>query len=112
MAQRFLPPKFFEFFDELSRKNNRDWFTPNKERYEHDVREPMLAFIADFAVRLRKISACYAADPRPTGGSMMRIYRKLRLSRVKTPYHTKASAAVGHRAASHFNAPAFYQFPP
>lgn len=108
MARRYFTPRFFGFLEELSRNNNRDWFQHNKARYEHDVREPMLAFIADFAPRLRKISAYYVADPRPTGGSMMRIYRNIRFSRDKTPYHTNASAAFGHRDGAHFNSPSFY----
>ena len=108
MARAYFTSRFFEFLDELSRNNNRDWFIPNKLRYERDVREPMLAFIADFAPRLKKISACYVADPRPTGGSMMRIYRNLRFSRDKTPYHTNVSAAFGHRSGSHFSSPSFY----
>jgi uncharacterized protein (TIGR02453 family) len=108
MATRYFTPHFFEFLEELSRNNNRDWFAANKARYERDVREPMLAFIADFAPRLRRISACYVADPRPTGGSMMRIYRNLRFSRDKTPYHTNASAAFGHRDGARFNSPSFY----
>jgi uncharacterized protein (TIGR02453 family) len=109
MAGRYFTPRFFEFLEELSRNNNRDWFMQNKARYERDVREPMLAFIADFAPRLRKISAYYVADPRPTGGSMMRVYRNLRFSRDKTPYHTNASAAFGHRGvARHHGSPSFY----
>jgi uncharacterized protein (TIGR02453 family) len=108
MAPRYFAPRFFEFLEELSRNNNRDWFQDNKPRYEHDVREPMLAFIADFAPRLQKISPRYLADSRPTGGSMMRIYRNLRFSRDKTPYHTNASAAFGHRDGGHFNSPSFY----
>jgi uncharacterized protein (TIGR02453 family) len=108
MARRYFTPRFFEFFEELSRNNNRDWFIPNKARYERDVREPMLAFIADFAPRLRKISPRFVADPRPSGGSMMRIYRNLRFSRDKTPYHINASAAFGHRDGAHFNSPSFY----
>jgi uncharacterized protein (TIGR02453 family) len=108
MGTRYFTPRFFEFFEELSRNNNRDWFIPNKPRYEHDVREPMLAFIADFAPRLRKISPRYVADPRPSGGSMMRIYRNLRFSRDKTPYRTNAAAAFGHRDGMHFNSPSFY----
>jgi uncharacterized protein (TIGR02453 family) len=109
MGQRYFTPRFFEFLEELSRNNNRDWFIPNKPRYERDVREPMLAFIADFTPRLRKISANYVADPRPSGGSMMRIYRNLRFSRDKTPYHTNASAAFGHRDVErHHGSPAFY----
>jgi uncharacterized protein (TIGR02453 family) len=108
MPARYFSPKFFEFFEELERNNNREWFLKNKSRYENVVREPMLAFIADFAPRLRKISACYIADPRPSGGSMMRIYRNLRFSRDKTPYKTNAAAAFGHRDAGHFEAPSFY----
>ena len=109
MATRYFTPRFFEFLDELSRNNNREWFVPNKPRYERDVREPMLAFIADFGPRLKKISANYVADPRPTGESMMRIYRNLRFSRDKTPYHTNASAAFGHRGvARHHGSPSFY----
>jgi uncharacterized protein (TIGR02453 family) len=108
MAARYFSPKCFEFFEELSRNNNRDWFLKNKSRYENEVRDPMLAFIADFAPRLRKISGSYVADPRPSGGSMMRIYRNLRFSRDKTPYKTNAAAAFGHRGAGHFEAPSFY----
>jgi uncharacterized protein (TIGR02453 family) len=108
MPQRYFSPQFFKFFEELERNNNRDWFLKNKSRYENEVREPMLAFIADFAPRLRKISACYVADPRPSGGSMMRIYRNLRFSRDKTPYKTNAAAAFGHRDTGHFEAPSFY----
>ena len=108
MARRYFTPRFFEFFEELSRNNNRDWFEQNRARYEREVREPMLAFIADFAPRLRKISARYVADPRPSGGSMMRIYRNLRFSRDKTPYRTNAAAAFGHRDGAHFNSPSFY----
>jgi uncharacterized protein (TIGR02453 family) len=108
MAARYFSPRSFEFFEELERNNNRDWFLKNKSRYENEVREPMLAFIAAFAPRLKKISACYVADPRPSGGSMMRIYRNLRFSRDKTPYKTNAAAAFGHRDAGHFEAPSFY----
>jgi uncharacterized protein (TIGR02453 family) len=108
MAARYFSPRFFEFFEELERNNNRDWFLKNKSRYENEVREPMLAFIAAFAPQLKKISACYVADPRPSGGSMMRIYRNLRFSRDKTPYKTNAAAAFGHRDAGHFEAPSFY----
>ncbi len=108
MPRRYFTPRFFEFFEQLSRNNNRGWFAQNKPRYEREVLEPMLAFIADFGPRLRRISASYVADPRPSGGSMMRIYRNLRFSRDKTPYHTNMAAAFRHRDAAHFDSPSFY----
>jgi len=99
---------FFKFFEELARNNNREWFQRNKSRYESEVRDPMLAFIADLAPRLRAMSKYYVADPRPTGGSMFRIYRNLRFSRDKTPYKTNAAAAIHHSGAPGWPSPAFY----
>jgi len=60
MAARYFSLKSFEFFEELERNNNRDWFLKNKSRYENEVREPMLAFIAGVSRHSsKKISACY-----------------------------------------------------
>ena len=59
----------FGFLEELRCNNRREWFEANRARYERDVREPMLAFIADFAPQLKKISPKLIADPRPSGGS-------------------------------------------
>jgi uncharacterized protein (TIGR02453 family) len=107
-AHRYFTPAFFEFFEDLSRNNNREWFQTNKSRYENDVREPMLHFIGDLAPRLRAISKYFEADPSPNRGSMMRIYRNLRFSRDKTPYRTNAAAAFGHRDSGFGVSPAFY----
>ena len=101
-------PALLAFLRELSRNNNREWFLANKLRYERDVREPMLRFIADFAPHLRRISAHFVADPRPVGGSMFRIYRDSRFSRDRTPYKTVASAQFRHAMAKDVHAPGFY----
>lgn len=108
MAKRYFGPAFFEFFEQLKRNNNRDWFQRNKNRYESDVREPMLAFIGDLGPILRKISRYYVADPRPSGGSMFRIYRNLRFSRDKTPYKTNAAFAIHHSNAGYGSTTGFY----
>ncbi|MGO9454227.1 MAG: DUF2461 domain-containing protein [Candidatus Binataceae bacterium] len=107
MAKSYFTPRFFEFFEELGRNNNREWFQRNKDRYESDVRDPMLAFIADLGSRLHKLSRYYVADLRPNGGSMFRIYRNLRFSRDKTPYKTNAAAAI-HHSGSGWPSPGFY----
>jgi len=60
----------FRFLTELRANNDRVWFHANKNRYESEVKEPMLRFIADFGERLRAISRNFDADPRPVGGSM------------------------------------------
>jgi uncharacterized protein (TIGR02453 family) len=82
----------FEFIDGLKRNNNRDWFQTHKERFDRDVKEPFLDFIADAGPRLRRISPNLVADPRPVGGSLFRIYRDVRFSKDKSPYKTHAGA--------------------
>ena len=75
-------PALFEFLAELSMNNNREWFQANKARYERDVRNPLLHFVADFGKKLREISPHMVADPRPSGGSMFRIYRDASAARM------------------------------
>src|SRR5262249_16448779 len=81
----------------------------NRERYESALLEPFLRFISDFGPRLSKISRSFVADPRPSGGSLFRIYRDTRFSKDKSPYKTHAAAHFRHRAASQdVHAPGFY----
>src|SRR5262249_18286010 len=99
----------FGFLRELEANNNRDWFLANKDRFESTVREPFLRFIADFSGKLEKINPHFVADPRPTGGSMMRIYRDIRFSKDKSPYKTWIAAHFYHHDAPEDSAaPAFY----
>src|SRR5262249_61843815 len=97
------------FLSELKANNNRDWFLENKDRFEATVRDPFLRFIADFSGKLEKINPHFVADPRPSGGSMMRIYRDIRFSKDKSPYKTWVAAHFYHHDAPEDSAaPAFY----
>ncbi len=117
-----IPPAAFRFLKDLSKNNNREWFTENKARYERDLRQPCLAFIAALATPLQKISEHYVADPKPMGGSLFRIHRDTRFSADKSPYKlhsgmsfyhaaTKATPrgnASGNAALGRLDAPVFY----
>jgi uncharacterized protein (TIGR02453 family) len=107
MATHF-EPALFTFLRDLKSHNDREWFARNRERYERDVRLPMLAFIADFAGPLSRISPHVVADPRPMGGSMFRIHRDTRFSKDKTPYKTHAAAWFRHRGGRLGRGPGFY----
>jgi uncharacterized protein (TIGR02453 family) len=99
----------FRFLKELRANNDREWFQANKDRYESEVKEPMLRFIEDFGEPLRTISRNFDADPRPMGGSMFRIYRDTRFSKDKSPYKTAAAAHFQYRDGSKdVHAPGFY----
>jgi uncharacterized protein (TIGR02453 family) len=100
--------ELFSFLAELRRHNDREWFNAHKDRYLAEVRDPMLAFIGSIAVPLTKISRHIAVDPRPSGGSLMRIYRDTRFSRDKTPYKTNVGIHFGLKAPRDFEAPGYY----
>ena len=93
---------------ELRINNNREWFKANKTRYESDVRDPLLDFVADFGGRLIDISPHFVADPRPTGGSIFRIYRDIRFARDKSPYKTHAAAHFQHEVGREVHGPGYY----
>jgi uncharacterized protein (TIGR02453 family) len=103
-----IPREVFRFFGELARHNDRAWFEANKARYVQEVRDPLLRFVEAFGPRLARISRHMVADPRPSGGSLFRIYRDTRFSRDKVPYKTHAGLHFRHAAGRDVHAPVFY----
>ena len=106
--QAHFGPELFSFLSDLRANNDRDWFAANKHRYEEHLLEPALDFIAAFGPRLEKISPHLRADPRPSGGSLFRIYRDTRFSKDKTPYKTNLGIHFRHERAKDAHAPGYY----
>jgi len=104
----FFKPDLFEFLRQLKRHNNRDWFAKNKPRYEEVVRDPALVFISSFGAYLHKLSPNFVADPRPTRGSLFRIYRDTRFSADKRPFKTHVGIHFSHASGKDAHAPVFY----
>ena len=105
----YIKPSLFAFFRDLKSNNDRDWFQANKERYESQVREPLLRFIRDFGDDvLPQLSSHFVADARKTGGSLFRIHRDVRFSADKSPYKTAAGVHFRHERAKDAHAPGFY----
>lgn len=104
----YFTPEFFKFFRQLNKHNHREWFQENKWRYEQFVRDPFLRFIEDFRPRLNSISPHFIADPKPVGGSLLRIYRDMRFRKDQAPYKPMAAARFPHRAYKERTAPGFY----
>jgi len=104
----FFRPELFDFLRQLKRHNSREWFARNKQRYEEAVRDPALLFIASFAPHLRRLSPHFVADPRPTRGSLFRIYRDTRFSQDKRPFKTHVGIHFSHASGKDAHAPVFY----
>jgi uncharacterized protein (TIGR02453 family) len=108
MATAFVTPELFRFLRELHAHNERAWFEANKARYVMRVRDPMLGFVAAVGPKFLAVSPHIVADPRPSGGSLLRIYRDTRFSRDKTPYKTNVGVRFGHGAGKDIHGPGYY----
>lgn len=104
----YFTPASLRFLQELRQHNERDWFLKNKQRYERMVRDPMLHLIGDLGPALRKIDPGLVADPRPVGGSMMRIHRDIRFARDKSPYKTFVAAHFRNAKGKDGSTPGYY----
>lgn len=103
-----VTPGLFRFLAGLRQHNDRAWFNANKEQYLTQVRDPLLAFVAAIAPKLRAISPHLVVDPRPSGGSLLRIYRDTRFTPDKKPYKTNAGLFFRLDAGKDVEAPGYY----
>lgn len=79
----------FKFLKDLSKNNNKEWFTANKKRYEV-AKADFEAFVTDMVKNMAKF------DP-PIGNlepkkCIFRIYKDTRFSKDKTPYKSNMGA--------------------
>ena len=104
----YFHPELFDFLRQLKRHNNREWFARNKARYQQVIVNPALLFIGNFAPHLAKMSPHFVADPRPSRGSLFRIYRDTRFASDKRPYKTHVGIHFFHASGKDVHAPGFY----
>ena len=88
-------PATLAFLRALKRNNDREWFKARKDRYERDVKAPMLRADRAAGDRLQDVRA---GDRRVAEGlALYRIYRDTRFSPDKTPLKTNVAASFPWR---------------
>jgi uncharacterized protein (TIGR02453 family) len=102
---QYFAQDFIDFFDELKRNNNRDWFQINKKRYEQSVKIPFENFIQDMIFKIQEDDENLMTTPKE---SIFRIYRDIRFSNDKTPYKTHASAVIVNGGRKNYTEPGVY----
>jgi len=98
------------FLRALKRNNDREWFRARKDRYETEVRAPMLEVLARLADDLPAFAPDLVADPKV---SLYRIYRDTRFSGNKAPLKTHVAAVLPPRGfAKHEAAGLYFEIAP
>jgi uncharacterized protein (TIGR02453 family) len=101
----YFTKDFVQFFTELEKNNNREWFTENKKRFENSVKKPFHSLVSDVIMRM--------ADDDPeiktnAKDAIFRIYRDVRFSKDKTPYKLNVSAMISARGKKDHSYPGLY----
>ena len=105
-----LPRETLAFLRALKRNNRREWFQPRKDRFEREVRAPMLAIVERLRHDLHAIAPEIVVDPKT---AIYRIYRDTRFSENKTPYKTHVAAVFPWRGlAKHEGAGLYFHVSP
>ncbi len=82
-------PKLTDFFHDLDRNQNKAWFTAHRDRYEAEIREPLIRLVTSLTLAFAAHDLPLRGDPKT---SIFRINRDVRFARDKRPYKTQASA--------------------
>ena len=99
--------KTIEFFEELARNNNKEWFEKNRSRYEAHVMEPAKAFVVALGARLRRALPNIVSVPK-VNKSIFRLNRDTRFSLNKSPYKTNLGIYFWEGTLSRMDCPGFY----
>ena len=100
-----INPDTFNFLRELSRNNNREWFTENKPRYQA-IRSDFIAYMGRLVEGLGEIDESVKGID--VGRAVFRINRDVRFSNDKSPYKTAIAAAFMKGGKKNFSEYAGY----
>ena len=88
---QYFSSDFVDFFLDLEKNNNREWFQENKARYEESVKKPFLYFLSDLILEIQKYDNEILVEAKDC---VLRINRDIRFAKDKTPYKTYYTAFI------------------
>lgn len=96
---------FNQFFKDLAKNNNKEWFDANRKRYETSVKQPFEAFVQEAITRIGKSDKGIRIEPKE---AIFRINRDVRFSKDKIPYKLFTSAIISPAGRKDHSAPGMY----
>lgn len=97
--------EYLQFFEDLTKNNEREWFHANKKRYEAHVKTPFKNFVQLMIDKIQAVDPSVIIAPKD---AIFRINRDIRFSKDKTPYKTNASAAISAGGRKDHSKPGIY----
>lgn len=101
----FITNKFFKFFEELEKNNNKEWFDKNRSVYEQEVKLPFRLLVEAITERLAKdLPEINRNIPK----AIFRINRDIRFSKDKSLYKNHVGAYFSKLGTKDNDYPGFY----
>lgn len=98
-------PDFAQFFKDLARNNERDWFHTQKKRYQQSVKIPFETLVSQLIISIQE----YDPSIRITAkDAILRINRDIRFSADKSPYNTYVTAFISPTGRKDKSIPGFF----
>lgn len=85
-----IAPATLSFLRALTKNNQRDWFNLHKADYQAAL-DNVEAFVEEL---IRAMNIHDALEPTSAKDSLFRIYRDVRFSKDKSPYHTRFACGL------------------
>ena len=101
----YFTQDYIDFFTELNKNNQREWFHANKKRYEKSVKIPFATFINDL---ISAVSDLEEPIPMEAKDAIFRINRDIRFSADKSPYKDHMAAIVSPYGKKDHTHPGIY----
>ena len=102
-----FPKDTVAFLKKLSKNNDREWFSANRNIYDKDFLEPAIQFVVEMGEKLQEISPHIQAIPK-IDKSIFRIYRDVRFSKDKEPYKTNMGLSFWEGPGKKMEGSGFY----
>ena len=102
---QYFTKDYLDFFKELSKNNNKEWFHSQKKRYEQSVRHPFLHFVSDLIQEVQKHEPSLRLEPKDC---ISRINRDIRFAKDKTPYNLHMTCFVSAGGKKDKSKPGIY----
>lgn len=101
----YLSEDYINFFNELEKNNNKEWFDLNRKRYEKSIKDPFKRLVGELILRINSDDPSIVLEPK---NAIFRINRDIRFSKDKTPYKLFNSALINASGKKDKAYPGYY----
>jgi uncharacterized protein (TIGR02453 family) len=103
----FFTQDIFQFLEDISQNNNKEWFLTNKERYTDSLLNPLKQLVIELTPTMLKIDKLFEVEA-SVDKTISRIYRDTRFSKDKKLYKNTMWITFVKKNVNKNDYPAFF----